>query len=117
MACVGGLNGVGKACDGRACWLPWPPSWFEFDADGWFPFALPSEVSSSAGVVVGGGSLYYMKLNVMKRNWVSFFLKIFFSHNRIIIFSTYHPGTVEASSHFNDVGLTAKPAGQRCKRG
>lgn len=26
VACEG-LNGVGKACDGRACcWLPWPPS-------------------------------------------------------------------------------------------
>lgn len=61
MACVGGLNGVGKACDGRACW---PPSWLaEFpEAAGEFPPALPSEVSSSAGVVVGGGSLCGMKM-------------------------------------------------------
>lgn len=30
---------------------------------------------------------------------------------------TYQPGTVEASSHLSDVGLTAKPAGQRCNLG
>lgn len=56
VACVGGLNGVGKACDGRGCcWLPWPPS-DELEAAE--PPAEPSEVSSSAGVVVGGGSLF-----------------------------------------------------------
>lgn len=31
--------------------------------------------------------------------------------------STYHPGTVVASSHLSEVGLTAKPAGQRWRRG
>lgn len=31
--------------------------------------------------------------------------------------NTNHPGTVEASSHLSETGLTAKPAGHRCKRG
>lgn len=30
---------------------------------------------------------------------------------------THQPGTVEANSHLSEVGLTAKPAGQRCRRG
>lgn len=74
VACAGGLNGVGNACDGRACWLPWPPScWlepaFEDDEPELLALALPSELSSSAGVVVGGGSLWAM-CQVRVRVWV-----------------------------------------------
>lgn len=98
------------------------------EAEGEFPLALPSEVSSSAGVVVGGGSLFEFEFGLILK--VSEFSggemrptfgratgrpKVVCFH--LTIKDTYQPGTVEASSHLSDVGLTARPAGQRCRRG